>query len=100
MDRMAFFKAIVAGLRGRGMSDAEIARAAGVPVATVADVAAGKSSFSPAAVNSIESHMHMTGGQIAALALEPDGGALTDVVNALAAVHESITPAHEAPKRR
>jgi len=99
MTKGTFSQAVVAGLEIRGFSRPEIRTITGVSDATFALVLTGKSDFSDRALSKIEQAAGATGGQLAALALEPRGGSLTKLMEGWAEVHEESAPVKSTLKR-
>jgi hypothetical protein len=64
--------------------------AAGIPASRVAAIVAGRSEFTDREIAAIERSTKLTGGQLAASAIEPKGGALTDLLNEWAGVASAI----------
>jgi lambda repressor-like predicted transcriptional regulator len=98
MSNGTFSQAVVAGLESRGVSRAEIRRFAGISSSTFDLILSGKSDFSDRAIAKIEDSAGMTGGQLAALALEPRGGPLTRLMEGWAEVHDEATSGKSTPK--
>src|SRR5690349_9785321 len=98
MATVEFSKAIIAGLRLRGYSDARIAEAVGVSTDVVPQLAEGTQRLRDSQFASIEKATQITVGQIAALTLEPDGGPLTELMDEWARV--APPPAGRSVRRR
>ena len=94
-----FARAVLAGLRKRGLSDIEIRQISGIRIATLDSIRAGKRGFTQTALNRLESATGLDGGQLAALAAEPEGGPLTELMNGWAEVRASFK-AKSSPRKR
>jgi hypothetical protein len=81
-----FGRAVLAGLRKRGLTDLEIRQISGIRAGTLELIRAGKRGFSNTALNRLESATGLDGGQLAALAAEPEGGPLTDLMKGWAEI--------------
>jgi transcriptional regulator with XRE-family HTH domain len=99
MPRCEFSQAIIAGLRSRGLSDPDIARAAGISPQALAEIRTGNRALSAKSIRSIEESSQLTTGELAALSIEPDGGPYTDLAKSWAGFAETTSPANQ-PRRR
>jgi hypothetical protein len=93
-----FSKAILEGMRVRGMAEAEIIRITGLSSAKLSAVRAGKRRLSDRVLDRIERETGVTGGQLAALSVEPDGGPLTDLCEVWGKFAESTWNGEAAPR--
>src|SRR4051812_21289604 len=94
-----FGRAVLAGLRKRGLSDVEIRQVSGVRIQTLDSIRAGKRGFSDTALNRLESATGLDGAQLAALAAEPEGGPLTELMNGWAEVR-ALFKTTSSPRKR
>ena len=96
----AFSRAILSGLRARGMSSAEISTATGLSARELESVEHGANELALGTLSRIEQATGMSCGQLAALAAEPNGGPLTDLYNATAAGRTWYAPAVARPVKQ
>jgi hypothetical protein len=96
MPRCEFSLAVIAGLRSRGLSDAEIARAAAIAPDALKEVLSGQRPLSAKSLRSIEETAQTTTGELAALSIEPDGGPYTNLAKTWAGFAEAVAPASNA----
>jgi hypothetical protein len=93
-----FSKAVLQGASLRGLSAPEIAKIADLPPERIDEVIAGRMTLTRAQLAAVERHTGLKAGQLAALAIEPHGGPLTEISNVLAAAMSNPTlPLPEAP---
>lgn len=90
MPNAVFAKMVLAGLQIRGFSDAEIADLVKRLPETVPEGKNGSTDLPPSALRRIERAAAMTCGQLAALAAEPSGGSLTDLMNEWAKLPQQV----------
>jgi hypothetical protein len=96
MTRLAvrgFSQAVVIGLQARGFSLASIQRAAGISAAILISVLDNRREFGDAQLERLELMSGLTVGQLGAIALEPNGGPLTDLSRKLASARRAIESA-------
>ena len=86
MPGTSYSKAILKGMRTRGLSDTEILKITGISPKVLGLITAGKRELSTAVVRKIENATGRTGGQLAALAVEPNGGPFTKLMDGWAKV--------------
>jgi hypothetical protein len=86
-----FSQAILAGLQGMGISLAAIHRAARVSPTALIAIFDGRREFNDAQVERLEGFSGRTGAQLAASAVEPGGGHLTDFAESLASAQRAIS---------
>ena len=93
---LSFSQAILAGLQGMGMSLAVIQRTARVSSSALIAIFDGRREFSDAQVERLEEFSGRTGAQLAASAVEPGGGHLTDFAESLASAQRAIARARRS----
>lgn len=90
---------VLEGLEFLGYSRDQIAQAAKVSRPFLNDVAEGKREFTTAQIFRVEDLADKTGGQLAALIMEPNGGPLTDLSNEWGEFRKLLKRSKQ-PKRR
>jgi hypothetical protein len=89
---MEFSTAVILGLRSVGISDQDIQSTSGVSAAVFKAIVRGDRKFTNRQLLALEGLVDLTAGQLAARALEPDGGPLTELF-------KSWTPFHQLTRR-
>jgi hypothetical protein len=93
-----YSQAILTGLKSKGISPAKIRDVGRIPAPILTAVSKGKREFTDGQLTKIEKLSGFTGGQLAAMVTEPNGGPLTDLMNGWAKVHQ-LTEAYSARSR-
>jgi hypothetical protein len=95
---ITFSQAVVSGLRSRGFSEAAIRALLAISNRALQQIISGKKELSAALVAKIENRTDLTGGQLAALALEPLGGPFTELMAGWGEVRRETLRAARATK--
>lgn len=98
MPGIEFSQAIIAGLRRRGLVDPEIARLAGISARGVETIAQGKRTLRRGELRRVELELDVTGGQLAASTVEPEGGPLTELMNTLASARSAAATRRDSKR--
>ena len=96
----AFSKAVVTGMQLRGCTHAKAAHIAGISKRDLDLILSEKKGLTDASLGKIERALGTTGGQLAALAAEPNGGPLTQLMDRFAPFVEEPGPRRKTTRKR
>src|SRR4051794_18555752 len=95
-----FSSSVLRGMVRQGFDKGTLAKLTGLPPARVTAVLVEKARLTDKQLDAIEDAARMTGGQLAALHIEPHGGPYTELANKLATYRCRPYPKKRVGKKR